>query len=223
MEKKIKAGRGPLTARVIYGVVIAILCITAIVVGIAAAANRKDGADEPKPPVSDGGGDNVTPEPKPEEPKEPEVSTPSFGSPVSAGSIGTEHSADMPVFSTTLGEWRTHSGIDVLTDEGAAVLASADGVISAVRRDPLLGYTVEITHADGYVTVYSNLKEGEAVAVKVGDEVEAGERIGTVGESAISEIAEEAHLHLEVFKDGVAIDPVSIFNDEARAVLGIGE
>ena len=206
MEKKIKAGDRPLTARIIYGVVIAILCITAIVVGIVAAANKKDATDEP-PSVNDGTGDGTpTPDEQPDE--TPKREALEFVMPVEDGEVYTPHCTDTPVFSDTLGEWRLHTGIDIMTAEGAEVFAAEDGEITAIYNDELLGGTVEITHADGIKTVYSNLKKEDVLPVSVGDEVKKGDRIGTVGDTAISEIADEAHLHLEIFVDGVSKDPL---------------
>lgn len=210
MEKKIKPGDKPLRVRVIYGVVIAILCITAIVIGIVAAASKtSDGGQTP--PVDDGTGTgdsgNVTPpvDEKPSDP--PKVEPLAFIMPV-AGTVGTSHSTDAPVFSDTLGEWRVHTGIDIMTEEDAPVLAAEDGVITSMKSDPLLGFTVEITHEGGVRTVYSNLKKESVTPVSVGDEVKKGDRIGTVGDTAISEIADEAHLHLEVYVDGAPRDPM---------------
>ena len=224
MEKKIKASDKPLTARIVYGVVIAILCITAIVVGIVAAANKKDELPDTPPVTDSGDSGNATPNPdgKPSEDEKNEQVTLSFASPVT-GTVGTAHSEDLPVFSETLDEWRLHTGIDILTDEDAPVFAAEDGVVSAVYKDALLGNTVEITHAKGYKTVYSNLKDESTVIIKVGDEVAAGDRIGTVGDSAISEIASEAHLHFEMKLDGESVNPSEHLSDEAKVSLGISE
>ena len=201
MEKKIKPSDKPIMTKVVYGTVIAILCITAIVVGIISAANKKPQTVEP--PVTDGG---TTENPPPaEEPKEEK--TLSFIMPVSAGTVGIGYDADMPVFSTTLGEWRLHLGIDILTEEDAPVYAAEDGIITGIYKDGRFGYTIEITHDEEHKTVYSNLKNETLVSLEIGDEVGKGDRIGTVGDSAISEIAEEPHLHFEIFVGGVARDP----------------
>ena len=200
MEKKIKPSDKPIMTRVVYGTAIAILCITAIVVGIISAANKKP--ETVDPPVTDG----TTETPPEEEPKEDEK-TLSFILPVSAGTVGIGYDEDMPVFSTTLGEWRLHLGIDILTEENAPVYAAEDGIVTGIYKDGRFGYTIEITHDDEHKTVYSNLKNETLVSLEIGDEVGKGDRIGTVGDSAISEIAEEPHLHFEIFVGGVAKDP----------------
>jgi murein DD-endopeptidase MepM/ murein hydrolase activator NlpD len=224
MEKKIKFTDNPSLAKTIYGVVIAVLCITAIVIGIVAANQRQD---DPLPDgdgtVNEGEGNTDAGEgenngdggTKPEEPKKL-----SFIAPVS-GTVITRHDLTVPVFSVTLEEWRVHAGIDISCPEDAAVFASEDGVVSRIYNDPMLGATVEITHEGDIVTVYSNLTSGEDY-VKVGDTVERGDRIGTVGDTSVSELAEEPHLHFAVKKAGAAVDPLSVISEESKeASLGI--
>ena len=130
------------------------------------------------------------------------------------------HSTDVPVFSTTLEEWRIHTGIDVSVTEGADVFAAAAGNVSRVYSDPLLGKTVEITHKDGSKSLYSNLSADGLVSV--GKDVTSGEKIGVVGDSAISEIADEAHLHFEILVNGASVDPLDYLTEESKQVsLGI--
>ncbi len=203
MEKKNKTASSATVTRVIYGAVIAILCITAIVVGIVAAANKRNTTDEPNPPID--GGEVSPPDNTPPADEKSELS---FALPVSGGVLGTEYSEDSPVFSTTLGEWRLHLGIDILTDEAAPVFAAEDGIITGIYKDARFGYTVEITHDGEHKTVYSNLKNETLVSLEVGDEVAKGDRIGTVGDSAMNEIAEEPHLHFELFVGGEPKNPL---------------
>ena len=204
MDKKNKIRDSATVTRVVYGAVIAILCITAIVVGIVAAANKKNTPIDPNPSIGenenkkpqDNSPENTTPEDDTSKVEKVELS---FALPVSAGVLGTEYSEDVPVFSTTLGEWRLHLGIDIITNEDAPVFAAEDGVITGIYKDAKFGYTIEITHPEDHKTVYSNLKNETLVSLEIGDEVKKGDRIGTVGDSAMSEIAEEPHLHFELF------------------------
>ena len=62
---------------------------------------------------------------------------------------------------------KPYAEIDILTDEDAPVFAAEDGVVSAVYKDALLGNTVEITHGEGYKTVYSNLKDESTVIINI--------------------------------------------------------
>ena len=75
--------------------------------------------------------------------------------------------------------WQTHAAIDIAAPLGTAVAASADGTVMEAYQDPLLGYTVRLSHADGYESLYAGLQSAEIATV--GAEVSAGEVIGAVG------------------------------------------
>ena len=223
MEKKFKFSDNPTLTRTVYGVVIAILCISAIIVGIVAANNRKKPTtpNDENPPITDGGTGNDTGNENTNPPAEDKKEPLSFISPVS-GKVVTTHSTSIPVFSETLEEWRIHTGIDISCAEGADIFACADGVISAVRSDALLGQTVEITHEGGIKSIYSNLDADSLPTV--GASVKCGEKIGTVGYSSISELADEAHLHFGVKLNDVSVNPLDYISEEAKRVsLGISE
>lgn len=219
VEAKIDFSDKSVRAKIVYATVIAILCITAIAVGIVGSSTKTQ--TDPTvdiPPVADSGQSNNSPSdtaPKPE-------TKLSFIAPVS-GTVAKSHSLEVPVFSLTLGEWRVHTGIDIACEEGASVFASEAGVVSAIYSDPMLGYTVEITHKNDLKTRYSNLSS-ESSSLKVGDTVALGDRIGAVGDSSLSELAEEPHLHFEVLLKDVKVNPLDYINEESkRANLGIEE
>jgi murein DD-endopeptidase MepM/ murein hydrolase activator NlpD len=112
------------------------------------------------------------------------------------------------VYSETLEEWTTHLGIDIKANKASSVSASEAGTVKSIKNDPRYGLTITISHQDGYETVYSNLLSADFVAV--GDMVEQGQSIGTVGESASFEVAEVPHLHFEIYKDGEAVNPTTL-------------
>lgn len=112
---------------------------------------------------------------------------------------------DKLVYSKTLEEWRTHSGIDIAADRGTVVKAAADGVISEIKSDPRLGFTVLIEHPNGLKTVYANLASDDAVSTN--QKVKQGEAIGCIGNTANFESAERSHLHFEVLRNDEPIDP----------------
>lgn len=221
MEKKFKFSDKPLTTKIIYAVVVAILCLTAIIIGIVAAANKtKQPIPEDDPHVVQPPAEDEQPGDENETPEDTEPKPLAFVSPI-VGSVVKEHDLTAPVFSHTLGEWRVHAGIDISAEDGASVYASEAGTVSAIYSDPMLGYTVELTHEGGMVTRYSNLKS-EAAAVKVGDTVESGAVIGVVGDSSTSELAEEPHLHFEMLVDGKKVNPLEhITKESKKASLGI--
>lgn len=210
MENKIKPSEKPIASKIIYGAAIAILCITAIVVGIVSAARKPEEPPQDNSGITDGagnqggtsedGGSTETPPPATEDKKQV------FLMPLEGETV-VGYDLTTPVFSHTLKEWRVHAGIDVSCEAGATVYASEDGVVTGVYSDPLLGYTVEISHDKEFVTRYSNLDSSSATTVKVGDEVKSGDAIGTVGDSSLSELAMEPHLHFEMLVKGVKVNP----------------
>lgn len=105
----------------------------------------------------------------------------------------------------TLGDWRTHGGLDIAAGQGLEVAAMCPGTVSAVYDDGLMGTTVVIDHGDGLTAVYSNLSAQPTV--ESGDSVETGTVIGTVGDTAIAESALASHLHFAMALDGAAVDP----------------
>ena len=120
------------------------------------------------------------------------------------GEVLTAFSMEELVYNQTLGDWRTHDGVDIAADSGAAVLAACGGTVQAVTEDPLLGTTVVLAHDDGYQTTYANLQPHPDVAA--GEEVSAGQIIGAVGSTAAAE-SDMPHLHFAVSRDGKAVNP----------------
>lgn len=124
------------------------------------------------------------------------------------GEIMKVYAKDNLVFSNTLQEWTTHLGIDIKADKTTVVKSSEAGTIKTIKNDPRYGLTITIEHDNGYQTVYANLLSSEFVVE--GEKVEKGQSIGTVGNTATFEISDEPHLHFEVLKDGVQIDPTTV-------------
>lgn len=125
--------------------------------------------------------------------------------PVSGAAIAP-FSGDMLVKNETLGDWRTHNGIDISAELGSAVTASSDGVVTDIRSDPLWGNVVEVTSGD-YVMTYSGLSDDILVSVDMS--VTAGDQIGSVGEIPC-ELSLEPHLHFDVKQNGEYVDPASL-------------
>lgn len=124
------------------------------------------------------------------------------------GDIIMEFAKDKLTYSKTLDEWTTHNGVDIKASSGTAVVAAMDGVVSKIYKDDKLGNTVVIKSGK-YETRYANLEDG--ISVKQGDKITKGQEIGKVGSSARFEIAEDAHVHFELLKDGVYLDPALYF------------
>ena len=126
------------------------------------------------------------------------------------GQIVMEYAMGCLCYNPTTRDWRVHDGIDYAAEAGTSVKAAADGTVYTVYQDDSMGYTVVISHADGYVTTYSSLSAD--IAVSVGDVVALGDVIGYVGSSAIMESAIGDHLHFCVTCDGESIDPAEFFS-----------
>lgn len=124
------------------------------------------------------------------------------------GDILNPYSGDKVVKSKTLDEWVMHTGVDLKAEQSTPVKAMAGGKVTDIQNDSMWGTTVTVTHEDGIVSYYANLKS--AVPVTVGQKVKLGDVIGNVGQTAEIEQAEESHLHFGVQKDGEWIDPMSL-------------
>jgi len=131
---------------------------------------------------------------------------PKFSAPVDNFVI-KDYSAEVPVFSYTMNDYRVHSGVDIACSAGTPVLAAADGLVCEVFCDPMMGVTVGVQHSGGALTRYKGLSEDSMNLVKTGDEVKIGQVIGASGETALIESAEEAHVHFELTINGESVDP----------------
>jgi len=127
-----------------------------------------------------------------------------FSKPVD-GEIIKEFAKDTLLYSATLNEWTTHLGIDIKAEKTTVVKAAEKGIVKYIKNDPRYGLSIVIEHNDGFSTVYSNLLTSEFVVE--GEQVKKGQTIGTVGNTAVFEIADESHLHFEMLKDNNYVDP----------------
>ena len=128
------------------------------------------------------------------------------------GEVLRAWSVETLVYDQTMGDWRTHDGVDIASAAGTQVMAPAGGSVSDLYTDDLMGTTVVILHADGVMSTCSNL--ASVPTVEIGDTVRTGDVIGSVGTSAIAESAESAHLHLSMTKDGVSVDPLGYLPEQ---------
>lgn len=122
-----------------------------------------------------------------------------------SGAVVQDYAMDRLVYHATTQDWRVHNGVDLAASLGQDVKAARSGTVSAVYEDDYLGWTVVLQHTDGYSSHYCNL--AETLPVTVGDQVRAGQVLGTVGSTALIEVAEQPHLHFEVYHNGEPVDP----------------
>lgn len=207
--------------RAVYLCAIIVLLSISVVLIITAVNNRANKAPvDTTPNVTTSANPTQTTPPQANENDKPTQGNtlPEFALPV-GGVLSKKHSVDTQVFSPTLGEYRVHLGIDIATEEAAPVFAMAAGTVAQIWEDPMMGWSVAISHAGDAVTVYKNLSKQFADGITVGAEVEAGQLLGCVGDSAMIEIAEEPHLHMEMTVKGLQVDPLDYFSKEVLAAL----
>jgi len=117
----------------------------------------------------------------------------------------TFHDPDYP-FRRTLGE---HSGLDIRASYGTTLRAAANGYVARVKFDGTKNYAyIMIIHGDGLSTVYGHVS---GVNVKADDYVTQGQIIGRTGgipgSPGSGPFCTGAHLHFEVRKNGIPVDP----------------
>jgi len=101
---------------------------------------------------------------------------------------------------------KEHTGIDIVAAPGTPVYATGDGTVSfAGTNNTGYGLHVIIDHGYGYETLYGHLS---SIKVKEGDKVKRGDLIGYVGSTGKSV---GPHLHYEVIKNGVKVNPINFF------------
>ncbi len=125
--------------------------------------------------------------------------------PVSNGKIIAEYTDTVLVFNEMYGDYRTHNGVDISAPLNSAVMSVKKGIVVKNEFDYEEGYIVEIEHDDGVVSVYKNLDSDKIV--KVGQVVNAGDTIGTIGKSGVFESNLEPHLHFEIREEDIEINP----------------
>ena len=143
--------------------------------------------------------------PATQEPEGEEELPSSFTWPVK-GELLRDFSLDTLSLDPTMGDWRTHGGVDVASSLGSQVLAMAAGTVSRVYDDGLMGATVMIEHGGELTSLCCGLA-GQP-PVEEGDRVEAGGIIGSVGSTAIAESSQPVHVHIETWLDGTPVNPL---------------
>ncbi|MFI3164264.1 MAG: M23 family metallopeptidase [Bacillota bacterium] len=130
--------------------------------------------------------------------------------PVVGATVGLDYTMDGFVFSATLNQWQTHSGIDYVTDVETDVMACLDGVVTTViTNDILNGGVVVIAHDGGLESTYMSLASD--IYVAEGDTVSQGDVIGQTSQTAYAEYMEGIHVHFELTQDGEYVDPNDYF------------
>lgn len=99
---------------------------------------------------------------------------------------------------------RMHSGVDLAAPMGSPVVAAADGVVAFANWNGSYGLLVRVEHGGGFESRFAHLSR---ILVAPGQKVTKGQLVGLVGSTGRST---GAHLHYEVRKNGLAIDPLRV-------------
>lgn len=139
-----------------------------------------------------------------------------FANPVAGGTISSKF-GPRDTFSTSNGasSSRWHKSIDIAAPAGTAIKSVQDGKVTANGWVDGYGWTIEVTHANGYVSMYHHMQNSSSVAV--GTEVKQGQTIGNIGSTGNST---GPHLDLTITKDGTPVDPASLIGDYKNAKTG---
>jgi murein DD-endopeptidase MepM/ murein hydrolase activator NlpD len=130
--------------------------------------------------------------------------TPS-GWPVDGGWVSSGYGLRADPFT---GHQSFHEGVDVASRLGSPILAMGDGIVTHAGDRAGLGLALELTHESGLVTRYAHTR---AILVKEGERVKKGQTVALVGSSGRST---GPHLHIEVLRDGVAVNPAPYLRAE---------
>lgn len=123
------------------------------------------------------------------------------------GAILRGYDTQEAVYWETLGCFRPHAALDIAGEAGGDVCAIADGVVEKVTRDELWGLRIVVSQMDGREMTYAGL---ETAAVRAGQSVTRGRKLGTLLERIPCEAELPAHVHIEMRKDGKSQDPEGI-------------
>lgn len=139
-----------------------------------------------------------------------------FANPVEGGTISSKF-GPRDAFATSNGasSSRWHKSIDIAAPAGTAIKSVQGGKVTANGWVSGYGWTIEVTHDNGYVSMYHHMQNQSSVAV--GTEVKQGQTIGNVGSTGNST---GPHLDLTITKDGTPVDPASLIGDYKNAKTG---
>ena len=158
----------------------------------------------PSPTASPAPVADITPQPSPSPKASATPQREKVPAPVE-GKLQWRFAVNELIYSRTLDQWMTHRGIDISAPKGTEVRCPWAGTVEEIYEDDSLGVTVKVAHSGGLCSLYSNLRSD--CPVKEGALINTGTVIGYVGETAIAECSDPAHLHFELLKDGEPVNP----------------
>jgi murein DD-endopeptidase MepM/ murein hydrolase activator NlpD len=104
---------------------------------------------------------------------------------------------------------KNHLAVDIALEKNAPIKAISNGTVLFADWTPNTGNVIVLNHANGYISVY---KHAATLTKSQGDVVKSGEVIALAGSTGIESTG--IHLHFELWKEGIPIDPSIFINFE---------
>lgn len=150
------------------------------------------------------------------EEKKPDASTPSgsedvviFELPFDGATVSKQYCENALLYDKTTTYWETHQGLDFACTAGTVARAVYDGEIIKIDNSMMNSTIVYLKVSDNLVAVYKGLSS--ELKVKEGDKVKKGQELGQIT-GFLTEYADGVHLHLELMKGDILIDPTDYFS-----------
>lgn len=122
------------------------------------------------------------------------------------GDVLINYSMDKSIYFPTLQQYKYNPGIVIAASQGASISAAADGRVTSVGYDPIIGNTVVMDLGNGYELTYGQL---ENITVSEGSYVNVGDGIGTVASPTKYYSMEGTNVYFKLTKDGAPVNPMS--------------
>ena len=114
-----------------------------------------------------------------------------------------------PVYDETMEDWRIHKGVDFIADDDAQAVSIGNGKVVKVIYDDAYGCCIEINYGD-FIARYCGLQQGTTVIID--DVVSKGDVVGKIA-TIPCESKQESHLHFEIVRGGVWVDPMGVISE----------
>ena len=122
------------------------------------------------------------------------------------GDVLINYSMDKTIYFPTLQQYKYNPGIVIAASQGASISAAADGRVTSIGYDSIIGNTVVMDLGNGYELTYGQL---ENITVSEGSYVNVGDGIGTVASPTKYYSTEGSNVYFKLTKDGEPVNPMS--------------
>lgn len=122
------------------------------------------------------------------------------------GDVLINYSMDKTIYFPTLQQYKYNPAIVIAANQGESISAAANGRVTSVTYDPVIGNTVVMDLGNGYELTYGQL---ENIIVSEGSYVSVGDGIGTVASPTKYYSLEGTNVYFKLTKDGKPINPMS--------------